>query len=178
MQSPFYQSMLQQGEDTILRNASATGGLRSGNAQQALAQNSQNVLNNLVQQQLGGISGLARTPLNTNQIASQMGNIGRQAGQGYLDAYGAQQQGLGNLIGLGAGLYQAFSDIRLKENVEHVANDDNGRKWYKWDWNNKAKELGLTGSAYGVMAHELPKDFLSLDDDTGYLIVNYEKVLH
>ena len=81
MQSPMYQSMLQQGEDAILRQASATGGLRSGNVQQALAQNSQNVLNQLVQQQLGGISGLVQTPLNTNQIANQMAGLGMQQGQ-------------------------------------------------------------------------------------------------
>ncbi len=178
MQSPAYQSMMQQGDDAILRNASATGGLRSGNTQQALAGNSQNVLNNLVQQQMQGISGLARTPLNTNQISNQMSGLGQQRGQGYLDAYGAQQQGLGSLIDTGTALYRAFSDIRLKQNIEHTAVDDKGTNWYSWDWNENAEKLGLKGSAYGVMAHEQDIDKLSVDDATGYLVVDSEKVLN
>ena len=37
-QSPQFQAMVQQGETGILQNASATGGLRGGNTQAALAQ--------------------------------------------------------------------------------------------------------------------------------------------
>ena len=50
---PFYDMMLKQGEESILRNKSATGGLRSGGAVEGLAQNSQSVLQQLYGQRKG-----------------------------------------------------------------------------------------------------------------------------
>ena len=46
--SPEFQSMLKQGESSILANASATGGLRGGNTQAAMAQFSPTLLANLI----------------------------------------------------------------------------------------------------------------------------------
>lgn len=68
-----YQTYLQQGENSILQNASATGGLRGGNTQGALAQYAPNLLNNLVNQRyqnLGGITSLGQN------AAAQTGNAG------------------------------------------------------------------------------------------------------
>lgn len=100
--SPFYQSMIDQGETAVLRNQAATGGLRSGTANLNLAQNSQNVLQGLVNQQLAGLSGLAQTPINTQGISSVYQNMGQNVGQAGIAQANAQQQQLGQLFGLGS----------------------------------------------------------------------------
>ena len=68
------------------------------------------------------------------------------------------------------------SDKRLKENIKHVATDDRGYKWYSWDWNSTAKDLGIDNEpTFGVIADEL-KDIkpeaVSRGKD-GYLMVDY-----
>lgn len=57
-QSPLFQSLTQQGENAILQSASATGGLRGGNVQAALAQFRPQMLNQLIEQQYGRLGGL------------------------------------------------------------------------------------------------------------------------
>ena len=61
MQSPFMSQLIDTGESAIARNAQATGGFRSGSTQENLAQNSQNVLMQLVNQTLQGKQGIANT---------------------------------------------------------------------------------------------------------------------
>jgi len=58
-QSPQFAAMLQQGEEAILQNASATGGLRGGNTQGALAQFRPALLSQLIEQQYARLGGLA-----------------------------------------------------------------------------------------------------------------------
>lgn len=77
-QSPQLQAMIQQGEDAILQNASATGGLRGGNTQAALAQFRPQMLSNLIQQQYQNLGGI--TTLGQNS-AAMTGNAGMQTGQ-------------------------------------------------------------------------------------------------
>ncbi|WP_221175245.1 hypothetical protein, partial [Staphylococcus aureus] len=52
------QTYLQQGENAILQNASATGGLRGGNTQAALAQFRPQLLNQLINQRYQNYAGL------------------------------------------------------------------------------------------------------------------------
>ena len=104
MQSPYYTSMLAQGEEATLRNAAATGGLRSGTTQNALAANNQNVLNSAIGQQLGGLQMLSGFQPNTTSIANMTSGIGSTLAQGQLGAAQARQQGLGNLMSLGGSL--------------------------------------------------------------------------
>jgi len=59
MSSPFMSQLVSQGEQATARNAQATGGFRSGTTQENLAQNSQNVLMQLVNQTLQGKQGIA-----------------------------------------------------------------------------------------------------------------------
>ena len=101
--SPFYQSQLQQGEEAILRQAGATGGLRSGNAQQALAMNSQNLLQNMVNQQLQGQASLSGLPLNTQGISNTLQNMGATSAAGTIGAAQARQAGYGNALRYGMG---------------------------------------------------------------------------
>lgn len=120
--SPAFTSQLKQGENSILSNASATGGLRGGNTQAALAQFSPALLAQTINDQyakLGGITSLGQN------AAAMTGNAGMQTGNNVtnlLQQQGAAQagaalaygkadasmwnsaaQGLGTYFGLGGG---------------------------------------------------------------------------
>lgn len=117
--SPYFTAVAKQGESAILQNASATGGLRGGNTQGALAQFRPQLLNQLVQQQyqnLGGITSLgqnsaAQTGNAGMQSASNIGNLYAQQGAaqagGYIGQANAQNQLVSNLIGIGGAAYGA-----------------------------------------------------------------------
>ena len=188
--SPLYEAILggrEAGEQAILRNASATGGLRSGNVNAALTDYGSQLENRALlesyNQQLQGISGLANLPLNTEAVAGTTAGIGQTLGQGLIGSTQAQLQGEAanrqNLIGLLGGAatglsgYANFSDIRLKSNIT-PAGRRNGHNWYRWQWNDYAKELDLEGFAEGVLAHEVyethPEAISTID---GHLVVNY-----
>lgn len=71
--SPEFLSLATQGDEAILQNASATGGLRGGNTQNSLARFRADLLSGLISDQyskLGGISGTGQ------QTASQIGSFG------------------------------------------------------------------------------------------------------
>jgi len=59
-QGPAYQALVEQGETALLQRASATGGLRGGNVQAALAQFRPQLLSQLIEQQYGQLGGLAK----------------------------------------------------------------------------------------------------------------------
>lgn len=86
--SSMFRGLAQQGENAILQNASATGGLRGGNTQAALAQFQPALLNQLLQQQFSNLGGLSA-------LGSQ--NYGTMAGLGQGSASGQAQGGLGIL---------------------------------------------------------------------------------
>ena len=68
-----------------------------------------------------------------------------------------QKTGAGDVLGTAAqlaGMYFMFSDERLKENIEYIGKS-NGHKVYTWDWNDKAKELGINDPTKGVIAQEV-----------------------
>lgn len=87
-QGPEFQQMTQQGENAILQNASATGGLRGGDTQGALAQFRPQVLSSLINQQYGRLGGLAGMGQNA---AAGVGSAGMQTGQNVANLM--QQQG-------------------------------------------------------------------------------------
>lgn len=91
--SPEMQTYLQQGENAILQNASATGGLRGGNTQAALAQFRPQLLNQLINQRYQNYAGL--TSLGQNAAAGT-GNAGMQTASNISNLYqqtGAAQAG-------------------------------------------------------------------------------------
>lgn len=106
-QSPQFQAMLQQGESAILQNASATGGLRGGNTQAALAQFRPAMLSQLIQQQMAQLGGLSAMGQQGAMGAAGFGQQGAQNVMGQLGAMGqaqagaamAQGQGMANLFG-------------------------------------------------------------------------------
>lgn len=97
--SPQFTSLLAQGENSILSNASATGGLRGGNTQAALAQFSPALLAQVIEQQYGRLGGLTSVGQNA---AAGVGNAGMNTSnnisnllqqQGAAQAGGALAQG-------------------------------------------------------------------------------------
>lgn len=91
--SPEMKAVTDQGENALLQNASATGGLRGGNVQAALAQFRPSVLSSLINnqyQRLGGLSQLGQAS------AAGVGAGGMQTGQniaGLLQQQGAAVAG-------------------------------------------------------------------------------------
>jgi hypothetical protein len=120
---PQFQAMLRQGQNSILQNASATGGLRGGNTQAALGQFSPMLLSNLIQQQLGNYGGLVGIGQNaaagTGNAGMQTGNnitalLGQQgsAQAGAALANGQAQQNMYGAIGNGIGLFAGMGGFR------------------------------------------------------------------
>lgn len=183
-QSPLYNAIMggqQIGEEAIMRNASMTGGLRSGNVSADLtdygSQLSNQALLQSYDQQLQGIQGLAQMPLNTNNIAAGIAAPSATTGQGIVagaqSKQNANQALTNNLFGLGGAAMMAFSDIRLKTNIEQIGRK-NGINLYKWDWIEDAEQFGLAGEGQGAMAHEVyethPEHIIEKD---GYIMVDY-----
>lgn len=83
--SPEFTGLVAQGENALLQNASATGGLRGGNTQAALAQFRPQMLNQLLQQRYANLGGL--TSLGQSS-AAMTGNAGMQTAQGIAQQYG------------------------------------------------------------------------------------------
>lgn len=186
--NPIYSAIMSgqaAGEDAILRNASATGGLRSGNASYNLADYNTKLKNEALlssyNNQVQGLQGLSGIQSMAPQIANATSGIGQTLAQGTVGAAQSQQQFQQNqtntLMGLGnLGALVAFSDVRLKDNIRNIGKIGKYNK-YSWDWNETAKGFGLLGSSEGVMAHEVEDDdpsLVSIID--GYKVVDYSRI--
>lgn len=136
--SPYFQAIVRQSEDAMLQNASATGGLRGGNTQDALSKNRPILLQGLIDKQLANLAGLSSQGQNA---AAGVGNAGIQTGQLVGNAIGqggaataggilgqsnanigalgniggmfASQGGMSNPFGNLAGLQGQFSQTRV-----------------------------------------------------------------
>lgn len=103
---PEMQAMVAQGENAMLQNAAATGGLRGGNLQGALAQFRPQVLSQLINQRMSALGGLAGRGYNAaNTMASGIGNAnaaGTMAGASMWNSIpNALMAGMGMYTGLG-----------------------------------------------------------------------------
>ena len=111
---PQFQALQQQGENAILQNASATGGLRGGNVQGALAQFRPALLSSLIDQQYSRLGGLASLGQNA---AAGVGNAGMSTGTNIATLLGRQGQAqaggiLGQQSALTGGINQAFGAVQ------------------------------------------------------------------
>ena len=108
-QSPFFQSAVRQGEEALLQRASATGGLRGGNIQAALAQFRPQMLESQIAQQYERLGGL--TTLGQRSAAGQ-GAAGMEAAGAIGNLLGERGQALaGGRLAAGSAPRQAFGDI-------------------------------------------------------------------
>jgi hypothetical protein len=128
--NPQFQTLMKQSENALLQNASATGGLRGGNTQSALAKLRPQLLNQIVQQQLGNLNSVANTGLNTSQnlantqtaFAGQNQNLQT----GLASAVGGLQANLGinqANLGLKAPVAMGVINQGYGENVSKVLGD-------------------------------------------------------
>jgi hypothetical protein len=107
-ESPMYGSLYRTGEEAVLQNASATGGLRGGNTQRGLADFGADTLSRVILeqlQQLGGLSGRGMQAVgnegalganNAAQIAQLLGQQGQVRSGGLLTRGGINSGMWGN----------------------------------------------------------------------------------
>jgi hypothetical protein len=180
---PLYRAKLAAGDDAVLRNQSATGGLRSGNTQSALAVQNQGMLSTEIDNRYNLLAGLSGQGFQGQQAMSAYGGqtidqmsttLGTMASGQIAAGAASAQRGSGLLGGLIGGAASMFSDRRLKKSVTKVGTK-HGLNWYSWVWNERAeKELGLFGSAEGHMADEVKAVQPELViEHNGYETVNY-----
>jgi hypothetical protein len=192
-----FQARARQGEQALLQAASATGGLRGGNIQGALAQFRPQMLQSEIDAQyarLGGLTSLGQ------QSAAGVGSAGLQTGarisglEGEIGAaragadlargqalssvfnlpaqflgaqYGAQGRG-GNVT---PGISGIFSDRRLKTNIQRISTRSDGLGVYEFEY------IWGGGKHIGLMAQEV----LGIYPDAvgsvgGYYTVDYSRV--
>jgi hypothetical protein len=105
--SPEMAAYVQQGENSMLQNASATGGLRGGNTQAAMAQFRPQLLAGLISQQYDRLGGLSSLGANTSSMlyqtgqsaAAGVGSAGMQVAGQVGSALAGYSQGVGQAIG-------------------------------------------------------------------------------
>lgn len=88
---PLYQSMYRNGEEAILQNAAATGGLRGGNTQRGLADFGSDVLSNVYQQTLANLGQVANLGLGATGSVANFGANTANATSNLTSAIGSAQ---------------------------------------------------------------------------------------
>lgn len=182
MADPGYQFRLQQGQKALDRQAAARGQLFSGRQLKA----TQDYAGGMASQQYGDtwnrlaqIAGIGQSANNAQQNASQ--SYGQSAGEnilqggnarasGYLARGNKQAQTFNSLMQLGqtgATAGMAFSDRRLKSNIEHIGQHPSGLNWYRYEIFGEPSE--------GVMADEVlqVRPEAVTQHESGFLMVDY-----
>ena len=193
--SPTFQALLRSGEEALLQRASATGGLRGGNVQAALAQFRPQLLAQQLEDRyskLGGLTtlgqrsaagvGAAGMETGTN-VANLLANRGAALAGGeigeakaYSGLLNLPAQVLGMQYGargtMGTpGFGNLFSDRRLKTNIQRIGTRPDGLGVYEFDyiWGGE-RQIGL-------MAQEVINVYPdAISESSGYLMVDYSKV--
>lgn len=164
---------IRAGAEDLARTKQA-GFLQLGlNSQASLLGNIGSASNSLMQgyQYQSGQQYSTYTSLRDSNQATMSGLTGGLAKGGAFDSVtGAVGGGVSSLMGM-------FSDVRLKNNIK-LLGIRNGYNIYSWEWNDKAKSLGIdTEPNTGVLAQELLyTDAVHIDTDTGYYKVDYTKL--
>jgi hypothetical protein len=108
-QSPILQALTRQGEEALLQRASATGGLRGGNVQAALAQFRPQLLSDVIQQQYSNLGGLTKIGQASAAGQAAAGMESATAISNLLGQAGAARAG--GIMGRGGVARQTFGDI-------------------------------------------------------------------
>jgi hypothetical protein len=109
----------------------------------------------------------------------QLGLLQAGLGTPLVSSSTSKETGFGDVLSTAAqaaALYfGASSDERLKENIKPIGKSENGHNLYTWDWNDKAKKLGINDPTTGVIAQEVKKYMPEavIKDENGYYKVNY-----
>lgn len=86
--SPGYLSAIRNGEEAVLQNAAATGGIRGGNTQRGLADFRSDTFADTLQRQLANLGGLAGMGMGATGSVAQLGQNKANAVTGLYDAQG------------------------------------------------------------------------------------------
>lgn len=117
-QSPFLQAQIRQGEEALLQRASATGGLRGGNVQAALAQFRPQMLQQAIEEQYKRLGGFAGAGLGVTEALYRGGQASAAGQASQAQTVGAnianllQQQGAAQA---GGALGQAAPFVQLAQ---------------------------------------------------------------
>lgn len=123
--SPLYESLFRNGQNTLLQNASATGGLRGGNTQGALANFGKDTLAQVIEAQLTRLGGVSEQGQNA---AAQVGNFGANAANSIGNALGdAGAAKAGAALAGGAATAGMVKDIT--GSLTGLANNQEVVKW-------------------------------------------------
>lgn len=107
--SPEFKALSEVGQEAILANASATGGLRGGNVQGALARFEQQNLSDLINKQMSRFGGIAQLG---QASAAGTGSAALQTGANVSNILGNQGEAIGQgLIARGNVNANVFGDI-------------------------------------------------------------------
>ena len=121
--SPLFQSLFRQGNNTILADAAATGGLRGGNTENSLANFGSDLLAKVIQQQIGNLTGVSNSGLSAANsegayggdaavsIANLLGQQGAARAGGAMangQMWSNALQGIGGMFGSGGPLSGIF----------------------------------------------------------------------
>jgi hypothetical protein len=126
LNSAQYNQLNRAGQDAILQNASATGGLRGGNTQAALAKFSPQLMQQLIQQQFNNLGGLTSMGANALSLDSNARmNAAQSIGNLYIGQGNAQAQGLTQIGEIRSGLAGAIGGT-----IGNTLSDYAGQKSY------------------------------------------------
>ena len=110
--SPFYQSLYRTGEEAVLQNASATGGIRGGNTERGLADFGADTLAKTIDRQLASLGGLGEMGLGA---VGELGRFGAAKAGAVSDLLTQQGQAkAGDILargGLSAGIWQNIGGL-------------------------------------------------------------------
>jgi hypothetical protein len=144
--------------------------------QGALQQAAQQALIDSAKQQYAGYVGAPANSINYASNAIGATPMGGGATQTQTGSPGMGQT-LSTILGLAS--MAGFSDENLKTNIKYIDKTLSGIEMYTWDWNEKAKELGIDSQPKaGVIAQKIlltHPDAVSVADN-GYLMVDYSKI--
>jgi hypothetical protein len=110
--SPAYQSLYRNGEEAILQNASATGGLRGGNTQRSLADFGSDTLSAVIADQLARLGGVAGMGQNATGSVANLGANSANSISNLFKAQGdAAASGAATQAGVWAGVMNNLSGM-------------------------------------------------------------------
>lgn len=123
--SPMYQSLFRNGQEAVLQNASATGGLRGGNTQGALANFGEDILAKVIDAQLTRLSGVSDQGQNAAAKTGVLGAGSADAITKLLGDQGAAQAGAATAVGgANAAMFKGIAS-----GVSGLANNQDVQKW-------------------------------------------------
>lgn len=121
-ESPYMKFLQQQGEQGVVRNAAAMGGLGGGNVQKELSRFNQGLAGQGLQQQIGNLGALSGQGLNASGNAAQAAGRQGELTSGLTQQAGRDLSGIATSTGRDSANYQYQTGMALAGNRMNVGN--------------------------------------------------------